>query len=113
MPILKAVPKGSSLGTQIPKEMVEQYKAFIEGVDEGSQDGILEFQEGEDINLGKEAIKQAALELGKYIKITKPRKIDNQLRFRFQTKEEYEDAQEKAKARGEKIRGKRKAKAKK
>ena len=111
MPVLKKQPQGTSVGKQLPQDVVDEYKKYIEEIKEG-EEGILEFQEDEKISLGKEALKQAGSQLGKHLKINKVRGSENLLRFQIITKEEWEEAQRKAMERGEKLKGKPKAKKK-
>ena len=110
----------------IPQEMIDEYKGFIEQTDK-EEVGTLEFDEGEDIKLGRKALQQAGEESKKYVKVRKPRGKDNVLEFEQITRTEWAAARKAAKARGAKIRkgaaespeaeakpkAKRKAKAKK
>ena len=111
MPVLTTQPRGVPLGKQLSQEVIDQYKQFIEDVPE-NQDGVLEFGEDENTDEGKEGLKQAADQLGLYLKISKIRSRDNALRFQQITKEEHEEAQKKAKERGQRMKGRTRGKAK-
>ena len=99
----------------IPQEMIDEYKGFIEQTDK-EEVGTLEFDEGEDIKLGRKALVEAGIQLRKYVKVRKPRGAENSLLFERITKKEFDEAKAKAEAKAEKLRGKpraKKAKAKK
>jgi hypothetical protein len=96
-----AKPKG------IPEEVIAEYKKFIEALEKGNE-GRLEFKEGENIAQARKALVEAGNQTKKYVRVRKPRGADNVLTFVQISKKEFDEAQAKAKARGEKLRGKRK-----
>lgn len=93
----------------IPTEVIEQYMEYV-GLLEKGNEGKLEFAEGENIAQARKALVEAGVHSKKYVKVRKPRGEDNVLTFQLISKKEFDEAQEKAKARGEKV---RKARAKK
>lgn len=101
----------------IPKEVIAEYKKYIEQLEKKSV-GTLEFKKGDiDINQARKAMLQAAVELKQYVRVRKPRGAGNILNFEHITKKEFLAKQKVAVERGKKLRGKpkirRKAKAKK
>jgi hypothetical protein len=86
----------------IPQELIDEYKPFIEQLEKGNQ-GRLEFSAKEDINKSRKALILAGVEIKKYVKARKERGSDNVLLFQVISKKEYDEAQAKAKARGEKV----------
>ena len=93
----------------IPQEVIDEYKGFIEQTDKEDV-GTLEFEEGEDIKLGRKALVEAGVQSRKYVKVRKPRGAENSLLFERITKKEFDEAKDKAEARAEKLRGKQRAK---
>ena len=93
----------------IPDEMIEEYMGYIGQLDKGNE-GTLEFGPEENITKGRKALVEAGVHARKYVKVTKPRGIDNVLKFRLITKAEFGEAQKKSKERGDKIRAARAAK---
>ncbi len=93
----------------VPPEAVEEYKKYIEGLEKGNA-GLLEFGKDENMALGRRALQEAGIALKKYVRVQKVRGEDNKLRFYQITKKEYDEALAMAKARGEKLRGRRRAK---
>jgi hypothetical protein len=88
----------------IPQEVVDSYKPYIEELQK-EHEGVLKF--GSDdvkIAVGRKALLEASVQLKKWIKISKVRGVDNQLKFVLITKKDYDEAQAKSAARGEKIR---------
>lgn len=102
MPTLKIVPRGTSLLQSVPQEIVDQYKEYIKQADEGS-DNLLEFGPKEDVIQGKKALKIAADQLDKKLRIAKARGRDNVLRFQFLSDEEFMERKRRAKERVAKI----------
>jgi len=96
----KAVPKA------LPQEVIDEYKQYIEQLEKGNA-GIVEFGKDENVAVGRKALQEAGIQGKKYVKVQKVRGGDNKLKFWLITKKEWDDAAAKAKARGEKIRGKR------
>ena len=86
----------------IPTEVIEQYMKFVDQLEKGNE-GQLEFAEGENIVQARKALVEAGIHCKKYLKVRKPRGADNILTFVLISKKEYEEAQAKAKARGEKV----------
>ena len=128
MPIFKLQPKEKKEKKErkkagIPQEVIDQYKGFIEQLDNNTV-GVVEFKKDEDINLGRKALNQAGEESKKYVKVRKPRGSTNTLQVERITRKEWADAKSKAKERGAKLKktdepeeqpkpkAKRKAKAK-
>ena len=109
MPTLKIVPRGTSLLQSVPQETIDEYKELIQQGQEGS-DNLLEFGPKEDVRLGKKALKIAADQLGKKLRIMKARGADNVVRFTFLSDEEHAERERKAKERGAKIRATRRKK---
>ena len=95
----------------LPQEVVDEYKQYIEQLKKGNE-GILEFEKDEDIGVARRALKQAGEELKRYVKVRKEKGSDNVLKFQQITRKEWAAAQEKAKARGAKLKGKTRAKRK-
>lgn len=91
--------------------MVDEYKEYIGKLEKGNI-GTLEFKKGENVNLARRALKQASVELKKYVRIRKPRGAANTLQLEHITKAQWAAAQKVAKERGAKLKGKPKAKAK-
>lgn len=87
----------------IPTEVIEQYMEYI-GALERANEGKLEFDEGENIAQARKALVEAGIHCKKYVKVRKPRGEDKILTFQLITKKEFDEAQAKAKARGEKVR---------
>ena len=87
----------------IPQEVIDEYKGFIEQTDKDDV-GSLEFEEGENIKLGRKALQQAGEESKNYVKVRKPRGQDNVLEFEHITRTEWAAARKAAKERGAKIR---------
>ena len=92
------------------QEVVEEYKQYIEQLEKGNA-GFLDFGKDENMAVGRKALQEAGLQSKKYVKVQKVRGEDNKLKFWLITKKEYDEAVEKAKARGEKLRGKRTARS--
>jgi hypothetical protein len=111
MPTLKIVPRGTSLTQPVPQDIVDQYKELIQQGDEAS-DNLLEFGPKEDVRLGKKALKLAADQLGRKLRIMKARGADNVVRFTFLSDEEDAERQRKALARGAKIQATRRKRTK-
>jgi hypothetical protein len=109
MPIFTQFPAKDASKRAVPQETIDEYKKFIEDLKEGNV-GQLEFPEGEDTKLGKRALQEAGNQLGMHIKVSSARGQKNIVRFKRLSQEEFEEAQRKAKARGEKMRGKRRKK---
>ena len=99
----KAVPKA------LPQEVIDEYKQYIEQLEKGNA-GIVEFGKDENVAVGRKALQEAGIQSKKYVKVQKVRGEDNKLKFWLITKKEYDEAQARAKARGEKLRGKREEK---
>ena len=93
----------------IPDEIIEQYMEYVKALEKGSE-GRLEFEEGENINKGRKALIEAGIHGKKYVKVRKPRGENNVLTFVQITKQEFQEAQAKAMARGEKVRAAAQAK---
>ena len=93
----------------IPDEMIEEYMGYIGQLEKGNE-GTLEFGEGENISKGRKALVEAGVNAKKYVKVTKPRGVDNVLKFQLITKAEFDEAAKKSKERGDKIRAARAAK---
>lgn len=93
----------------IPTEVIEEYMKYVEALEKGSE-GKLEFEEGENISQARKALVEAGVHCKKYVKVRKPRGTDNILTFVQITKAEFQEAQAKAKARGEKVRAAAQAK---
>ena len=93
----------------IPLQMIDEYRQYIEQLEKGNA-GILEFGKDENMALARKALQEAGVQSKKYVKVQKVRGQDNKLKFWLITKKEYDEAIEKAKARGEKLRGKIRAK---
>jgi hypothetical protein len=106
IPVKTGRPKG------IPQEVVDEYKPYIEQIEKGNE-GTLEFGKNENITQGRKALVEAGIQLKKYVKVRKPRGQDNVLTFSLITKKEFDEAKEKAAARGAKLKGKPRAKRKK
>ncbi|MBI4596363.1 MAG: hypothetical protein HY730_08315 [Candidatus Tectomicrobia bacterium] len=108
MPVFSQRPIQVAVGKarEIPAEMMEEYKKHIEAL-EKSNEGVLEFGEGEDIRLGRRALVEASLALKQYIVVRKERGSDNKLIFRRISKKEFDEAQASIKARVAKMTGKK------
>ena len=98
-----AKPKG------IPIEVIEEYMKYVDALEKNSV-GTLEFEEGENIAQARKALVEAGVHCKKYVKVKKPRGSDNVLTFVQITKGEFQEAQAKAKARGEKVKAAAQAK---
>ena len=99
----KAAPKA------LPQEVIDEYKQYIEQLEKGNA-GILEFGKDENMAVARKALQEAGVQSKKYVKVQKVRGEDNKLKFWLIAKKEYDEAAAKAKARGEKLRGRRRAK---
>ena len=99
----------------VPQELIEEYKSHIEELEKQEKGfvGKIEFEEGENIKIGKKALQEAASQLDKYIKVQKVRGSANLLRVKLISKEEHEEAKKIAQARAAKLKGKPRAKKKK
>jgi hypothetical protein len=95
----------------IPQEVIDEYKGYIGQLEKGSR-GILEFKKDENINQARKALLQAGVALKRYVRIRKPRGTTNTLQFERISAKEWGAARKAAKARGSKLRGRPKAKAK-
>lgn len=95
----------------IPQEVVDEYKEYITKLEKGSR-GILEFKKDENINQARKALRQAGVELKRYVRVRKPRGSNNVLQFERITGKEWTAAQKVVKDRGAKLKGKPRAKAK-
>ena len=95
----------------IPQEVIDEYKGYIEGLEKGNV-GALEFGKDENINQARKALQQAGEESKNYVKVRKPRGADNVLQFERITGKEWTEAKKKAAARGAKLRGQKRPKAK-
>jgi hypothetical protein len=95
----------------IPREVIDEYKGYIGQLEKSSR-GILEFKKEENINQARKALLQAGVELKRYVRIRKPRGAANTLQFERISAKEWGAARKAAKARGAKMKGKPKAKAK-
>lgn len=106
MPVFSQRPIQVAVGKarEIPAEMMEEYKKHIGGLKK-SNEGVMEFGEGEDIRLGRRALIEASLLLKKYVVVRKERGSDNKLVFRRISKKEFDEAQASIKARVAKLRG--------
>ena len=93
----------------LPEEVIKEYREYIDQLEKGNA-GILEFKEGENMNLARRALQQAGEESKKYVKVQKVRGEDNKLKFWKISKQEWDAARKSAAARGAKLRGKRRAK---
>ena len=87
----------------IPNEVIEEYMKYVDDLDKGNE-GKLEFEEGENVSQARKALVEAGVHLKQYVRVRKPRGADNVLTFVQITKKEFDEAQAKAKARGEKVR---------
>ena len=99
----------------ISPEILEEYKGYVSSLDKekGLKGyGELEFDKGEDIKLGRRALTEAGIQLGKHVKVTKVRGSDNTLRYTRISKQEFDAAKASAEARAEKMRGKKRTPAK-
>jgi len=103
--VKSAKPKG------IPNEVIEQHMEYVKGLEKGNE-GRLEFEEGENIAQARKALVEAGIHCKKFLKVRKPRGEKNILTFVQISKKEYDEAQAKAKARGEKVSKAAKAKKK-
>jgi hypothetical protein len=103
MPIIRDIGLADMNTNTVPPEMVEEYIGIIKAADLGSFARELTYEEGESVFMGKEALKQAAQQLGIYIKIKKIRK-KNAVIFKEISKEEFEDLDKKRKDRAAKMR---------
>jgi hypothetical protein len=95
----------------IPQEVIDEYKSYIGQLEKGSL-GVLEFKKNENINQARKALLQAGVELKKYVRVRKPRGSANTLQFEKISAKQWGAAKKAAKARGKKLAGKPKAKAK-
>ena len=100
-PIQKVVKKAKGIAA----EVVEEYKKHIEGLKNGHE-GLLHFDGGENIQLGKRALIEAGIALKKFVKVRKVRGEANALRFIKVTKKEFDQVRKKVKARIVKMTGK-------
>ena len=82
----------------IPQEVIDEYKSYIDQLEKGSQ-GILTFNQGENIALARRALQQAGEESKKYVKVRKPRGEANVLQFQRITKTEWMAAKKMARDR--------------
>lgn len=114
MPVFTQRPIQVAVGQarEIPAEMMEEYKKHIEGLEQ-SNEGVLEFGEGEDIRLGRRALVEASLALKQYVVVRKERGSDNKLVFRRISKKEFDEAQASIQARVAKLKGKRRGRPRK
>jgi len=96
----KVVPKPKA--KTIPPEMLEEYKYFIEDLEEDER-GILKFEENENIKLGRLALQQAGITLQKYVKVMKARGSQDTLTFERISQQDYDALQQSFKDRAEKI----------
>jgi|SaaInl8_200m_RNA_FD_contig_21_2469006_length_375_multi_6_in_0_out_0_1 hypothetical protein len=90
----------------IPDEVIDQYVEYIQNLEKGNE-GILEFDEGEDVIQARKALVEAGVRCKKYVRVRKPRGDRITLRFRSISKAEYDESRSKAMARGAKIRAAR------
>lgn len=113
MPVFTQRPIQVAVGQarEIPAEMLEEYKKHIEGLEQ-SNEGVLEFGEGEDTKLGRRALIEASLALKQYVVVRKERGADNRLVFRRISKKEYDEAQASIQARVAKLKGKKRGRPK-
>ena len=109
MPIIRDIGLADMNTNTVPPEMVEEYIGIIKAADLGSFARELTYEEGESIFKGKEALKQAAQQLGIYIEIKKIRKRDS-LVFREIDKKDFEELEKNKKERAAKMRRGRKQK---
>lgn len=100
------VEKKAGKVTGVPQEVVDQYKGFIEKLEKDNV-GRLEFDKGEDINLGRKALQEASIQLKKYVKARKVRGSGNVLMFERISKREFDEAKKRVEARVAKMRGKK------
>jgi hypothetical protein len=109
MPIIRDIGLADMNTNTVPPEMVEEYIGIIKAADLGSFARELTFQEDESVFKGKEALKQAAQQLGIYIEIKKIRKRDA-LIFKEISKKYFEEVEKRKKERAAKMRRGRKQK---
>lgn len=105
--------RGPKAAPKIPQELINQAKEYIGQLNRSSI-GTLEFKKGENVNLGRKALLQAAVELKKYLRVKRARGSD------ILTFERITAAEAKKKGKQKKVEGvevkpkaKRKTKAKK
>jgi hypothetical protein len=87
----------------ISQEVIDSYKPYIDELQK-EHEGLLEFRPEEKIAVGRKALIEAGVQLKKYVKVSKVRGVDNQLKFILISKKEYDEAVAKSAAKGEKIR---------
>lgn len=95
----------------IPQEVIDEYKSYIGQLEKGSR-GTLEFKKNENINQARKALLQAGVALKRYVRVRKPRGSNNVLQFERISAKQWGAARKTAKERGEKLKGRPKAKAK-
>ena len=86
----------------IPNEVIEQYMKFVDQLEKGNE-GKLEFEEDENIAQARKALVEAGIHCKKYLKVRKPRGEKDILTYVQISKKDFDEAQAKAKARGEKV----------
>jgi len=87
----------------VAQETIDKYKPFIEELDKNSI-GRLELQKDDEKPITvRKALIAAGEQAKKYVKIRKPRGVQNILELELISRKEYMDAKKAAKERGEKI----------
>ena len=90
MPIIRDIGLADMNTNTIPPEMVEEYIGIIKAADLDKYARELNFAEDESLHKGKEALKQAAQQLGIFLNIKKRRGNDI-LIFHKISKKEFEE----------------------
>jgi hypothetical protein len=87
----------------VAQETINKYKPFIEELDKNSI-GRLELQKDDEKPVTvRKALIAAGEQIKKYVKIRKPRGVQNILELEIISRKEYMDAKKASKERGEKI----------
>lgn len=91
------IPGDAKEAAGIAPKVIAQYRRFIDRLPE-KKAGFLQFSAKEDIELGREALLEAAGKSKKYIKIRKARGQDRTLQLQRCTKTEWDKANKTAQA---------------
>jgi hypothetical protein len=95
--------KKKSAAGAVAQETIDKYKPFIEELDKNSI-GRLELQKGDESPVTvRKALIAAGEQAKRYLKIRKPRGVQNILELELIPRKEYMDAKKAAKERGKKI----------